>query len=159
MAEESIHILGICGSPIKGGNVEYFLSHSLKAAESLDGVRTNMITLAGHDIQECCHCNWCVSHASPEKFCALEDESIFNPNFEYFEIISRLFSIDELMTIPFPRKYHPMKGRKLEAFSKAEELGTRKLEELSPEEQAEFLSQFTEYGNGRKFKFPKKDKK
>ena len=48
-----ITVLGICGSPIKGGNTEVFLKESLKAAEATDGVKTKLISLADKDIRDC----------------------------------------------------------------------------------------------------------
>lgn len=74
MAEESIRILGICGSPVKSGNVEYFLNQSLEAVKSLKGVTVKTILLNDRQISECNHCNWCVSHASLEQFCAIKDD-------------------------------------------------------------------------------------
>jgi multimeric flavodoxin WrbA len=52
-----IKILGICGSPIKGGNTEVFLNEGLKAAESVGDVQTELISLAGKEIRDCRHCN------------------------------------------------------------------------------------------------------
>ena len=71
-----ISILGICGSPIKGGNTEVFLKESLKAAEANDGVNTELISLAGKDIKDCRHCNWCARKQEEGKFCAQEDDML-----------------------------------------------------------------------------------
>lgn len=80
MKEEPVHILGICGSPIKGGNVEYFLTESLKTVEFLDGVSIKKILLADCKVSDCRHCSWCVSHATPEKCCSIEDDmALFYP--------------------------------------------------------------------------------
>ncbi|HEX75438.1 MAG TPA: flavodoxin family protein [Dehalococcoidia bacterium] len=71
-----IEILGICGSPIKGGNTEAFLKESLKAAEATGDVRTELITLAGKEIKDCRHCNWCVKKQEEGKFCAQKDDMV-----------------------------------------------------------------------------------
>lgn len=69
-----IKIIGICGSPIKGGNTEAFLKEALKAAEETGGVTTELISLAGKDIRDCIHCNWCLSKQEEGKFCSLKDD-------------------------------------------------------------------------------------
>lgn len=69
-----IEILGICGSPVKGGNTEVFLREALKAAEETGDVRSNLIPLAGKEIRDCRHCNWCLRKQEESKFCAQEDD-------------------------------------------------------------------------------------
>jgi len=69
-----IKILGICGSPIKGGNTEAFLRESLKAAEATGNIKTELITLAGKEIKDCRHCNWCISKQEEGRFCAQKDD-------------------------------------------------------------------------------------
>jgi multimeric flavodoxin WrbA len=69
-----IKVLGICGSPIKGGNTEAFLRQSLEAAEATGDVKSELITLAGKDIKDCRHCNWCVKKQEEGKFCAQQDD-------------------------------------------------------------------------------------
>ena len=69
-----IEILGICGSPIKGGNTEVFLRRSLDAAEAGGGVKTELITLAGKEIKDCRHCNWCLRKQEEGKVCAQQDD-------------------------------------------------------------------------------------
>ena len=71
-----IKILGICGSPIKDGNTEAFLRQSLKAAEATGDVKAELITLAGREIKDCRHCNWCVNKQEEGKFCAQQDDMI-----------------------------------------------------------------------------------
>jgi multimeric flavodoxin WrbA len=70
----SINVLGICGSPIKEGNTEVFLRECLKATEAEGEVTTKLITLAGKDIKDCRHCNWCVRKQEEMKFCAQQDD-------------------------------------------------------------------------------------
>ena len=69
-----IKILGIVGSPVKKGNAESFLLEALKAAEACGGVTTELISLAGKEIRECKHCNWCVTKQSEGKFCNQSDD-------------------------------------------------------------------------------------
>ena len=71
-----IKVLGICGSPVKGGNTEVFLNESLKAAASVGDVETDLITLAGKDIKDCRHCNWCLVKQEEGKFCAQQDDMV-----------------------------------------------------------------------------------
>jgi len=73
---DDINVLGICGSPIKGGNTEHFLLEAMKVAEGMDSVKTEMITLVGKDIKDCVHCNWCLSKQEEGKFCAIEDDMV-----------------------------------------------------------------------------------
>jgi len=71
-----INVIGICGSPIKGGNTEVFLKESLKAAEASGDVKTKLITLAGKNIKDCRHCNWCFTKQEEGKFCAQQDDMV-----------------------------------------------------------------------------------
>ena len=71
-----IEILGICGSPVKGGNTEVFLKRCLEAAEASGSIRTKLITLAGKEIKDCRHCNWCVSKQEEGKVCAQQDDMV-----------------------------------------------------------------------------------
>lgn len=69
-----IEILGICGSPVKGGNTEAFLRECLKATEAEGDVQTKLISLAGKEIKDCRHCNWCLRKQEENKFCAQQDD-------------------------------------------------------------------------------------
>ncbi|MBL7209675.1 MAG: flavodoxin family protein [Dehalococcoidia bacterium] len=71
-----IKVLGICGSPIKGGNTEAFLRQSLEAAEATGYAKTELITLAGKDIKDCRHCNWCINKQEEGKPCAQQDDMV-----------------------------------------------------------------------------------
>jgi len=68
-----IFVLGICGSPIKGGNTEAYLEKALKAASGC-GARTELVALAGRSISECRHCNFCIRKQTDGVFCALKDD-------------------------------------------------------------------------------------
>jgi len=69
-----VKILGICGSPIKGGNTEVYLDEGLKGCESVSGVTAEKVILAKKDIKPCIHCNWCVSKQEEGKYCGLKDD-------------------------------------------------------------------------------------
>jgi Multimeric flavodoxin WrbA len=76
VAKVGIKILGICGSPIKGGNTEVFLREALKAAENAGAARTELISLASKEIRDCRHCNWCVTKQVEGKFCCQKDDMV-----------------------------------------------------------------------------------
>ena len=69
-----IRILGICGSPIAGGNTEVLLGRALEVARSHDGVEAEMVTLAGKRIEGCRHCNWCLGKQIEGHFCVQRDD-------------------------------------------------------------------------------------
>ena len=69
-----IKILGICGSPIKNGNTEAFLLESLRSADQLQGVTTELVSLAGKNINDCSHCNWCLTMQENGRPCAQNDD-------------------------------------------------------------------------------------
>jgi multimeric flavodoxin WrbA len=69
-----IRILGIAGSPVKGGNTEVLLKEALRAVASDPEVETRIFNLSGLEISGCRHCNWCIKNQSPEKFCSLSDD-------------------------------------------------------------------------------------
>ena len=71
-----INVLGICGSPVKGGNTEHFLKEAIKSLEGVESVKTETINLAGKDIKDCVNCNWCTRKQEVGKFCAIEDDMV-----------------------------------------------------------------------------------
>lgn len=62
-------VIGIVGSPRKGGNTEILTKHTLKAV-SEEGLDTELIPLAGLDIRPCNACMVCKS----EERCSIEDD-------------------------------------------------------------------------------------
>jgi len=72
----NINVLGVCGSPVKGGNTEALLNQALKAAGAIDGVSTEMLLLAGKQIADCRHCNWCLARQEEGKPCVIDDEMV-----------------------------------------------------------------------------------
>lgn len=76
MLEIKVKILGISGSPIKGGNCDTLVQAALSSAAEmggvLGGVETEFITLAGSNITMCNHCQWCIENMAP---CRVEDDA------------------------------------------------------------------------------------
>jgi len=68
-----IRILGIAGSPVKGGNTEALLKEALGITASDPEVQTEVLNLSGLQIAGCQHCNWCIKNQTPEKFCVVSD--------------------------------------------------------------------------------------
>lgn len=69
-----IKILGVCGSPVKQGNTEAFLETTLKAAREMEDATTEAVFLSGKDINDCRHCNWCLTGQKPGQFCQQNDD-------------------------------------------------------------------------------------
>jgi multimeric flavodoxin WrbA len=67
-----VTILGIVGSPRKGGNTEVMVRAALKAAESLGGVHTDIILMAGRKVSPCKGCHHCWFHGG---VCAIKDDA------------------------------------------------------------------------------------
>ena len=53
--------IGIVGSPRKGGNTEILTAHCLKAIAE-EGLKTQLVKLAGLDIRGCTGCGYCWKH-------------------------------------------------------------------------------------------------
>ncbi len=70
---ENIKILGICGSP-RHSNTEIMTKEALSAAESMGGVETKFLTVAGKEINGCISCFRCYFEAKPEKLCPAFDD-------------------------------------------------------------------------------------
>lgn len=67
-------MLGVCGSPVSGGNTEAFLGEALKVAGELDGVTTSAILLSQKKIGDCRQCNWCMAKQEKGRLCAAQDD-------------------------------------------------------------------------------------
>ena len=87
MIGERMKIVGISGSPRKGGNTEILIKEALKGAEE-EGCDTEFISLAGKDIKHCLGCpiDECkeeilsdVAHGSSSQFCAACDTAQIAP--------------------------------------------------------------------------------
>ena len=64
-----VKVLGIVGSPRKNGNTEFLVSHALKAIAE-EGLETELIPLAGLEIEPCTACMAC----QKEERCSIEDD-------------------------------------------------------------------------------------
>jgi multimeric flavodoxin WrbA len=62
-------VVGIVGSPRKGGNTEIATAHALKAVAE-EGLETELISLAGLEIKPCSACMAC----SKTALCAIDDD-------------------------------------------------------------------------------------
>ena len=68
-----IKILGITGSPVRGGNTETLLKEALGVTASEPEVQTEVLNLSSLQITGCQHCNWCIKNQTTDKFCAISD--------------------------------------------------------------------------------------
>jgi multimeric flavodoxin WrbA len=67
-------ILGISGSPVKKGNVDVFLASIMETAKE-NGLQSETIHLSEIKIQDCIHCNFCLTKQKAGKYCAIEDDA------------------------------------------------------------------------------------
>ncbi|HPI94400.1 MAG TPA: flavodoxin family protein [Deltaproteobacteria bacterium] len=67
-------VVGISGSPKTKGNVGAFLESIMKMA-SERGLETETVNLSKMNIQNCTHCNYCLSRQKAGKYCSLEDDA------------------------------------------------------------------------------------
>lgn len=68
MQSVPVKIVGISGSPIKGGNCDIIVQAALESAAQMEGVETEFITLADKKVAACIHCQYCVEQRVPCKF-------------------------------------------------------------------------------------------
>lgn len=66
-------ILGISGSPVKKGNVETLLNLAMKGLPAKN-IQQETVHLSGLKIQDCIHCNFCLTKQRPGKYCSLKDD-------------------------------------------------------------------------------------
>ncbi|MCG8636430.1 MAG: flavodoxin family protein [Desulfobacterales bacterium] len=67
-------IVGISGSPVKGGNTDTFLSTVMDHAGD-KGLHTETVNLAGKKIKHCTHCNFCLTRQKEDRYCSLKDDA------------------------------------------------------------------------------------
>ena len=77
-------VMGIVGSPRKGGNTEIITVHTLKAIEE-EGLDTELLPLAGMDIRGCNACYVC----RKEERCPIDDD--------FFPIYLRMKDVDGII--------------------------------------------------------------
>ncbi len=68
-----VHILGVCGSPVREGNVTALLDSALRSQDDQPGVNYRTISLADREIGDCIHCNWCLSKQKGDRRCSVKD--------------------------------------------------------------------------------------
>jgi len=68
-----IRILGISGSPVKGGNTEALLQKGLEVTQTDPEVEREVFHLSALQIAGCQHCNWCIKNQTAAKPCVLSD--------------------------------------------------------------------------------------
>jgi len=68
MGNKATKILGISGTPIKGGNCDKSVQAALESAAQLEDIETEFITLADKEIMSCKHCQHCIDHKTSCKF-------------------------------------------------------------------------------------------
>jgi multimeric flavodoxin WrbA len=68
-----IQILAVAGSPVKEGNTEALLTEALNVTSSDPEIQRAIFNLSGLAITGCQHCNWCLRHQTPEKYCVISD--------------------------------------------------------------------------------------
>lgn len=82
-----MHILGVSGSPRKGGNTELLVQTALDVCAA-EGAQTELLSLAGRPIQPCTACGGCSKVDQPQ--CTQED-----PNFE--GLIEKFMAADGIL--------------------------------------------------------------
>ncbi len=68
-----INVLGVCASPFEDSNTELLLNEAL-ASVAADDVTTEVLSLRGLKIEDCCQCDWCFSHQTEQSLCRVEDD-------------------------------------------------------------------------------------
>ena len=81
-----VRILGIVGSPRKGGNTEVMIGAALEAARGLGGVQTDIIPMAGRNVSPCKGCSHCWFKQGE---CAIKDDA--------YEIVQKMVEADGLI--------------------------------------------------------------
>lgn len=69
-----VSILGICGSPVREGNVAALLEAALRSQDGRPGVRWEILHLADLRVEGCVHCNWCLRKQEGERRCSRQDD-------------------------------------------------------------------------------------
>jgi multimeric flavodoxin WrbA len=67
-----VNILGISGTPVKEGNCDKLVQAALYAAEEIEDVETEFVSLAGKKIAVCEHCQYCINSRT---YCRIQDDA------------------------------------------------------------------------------------
>jgi multimeric flavodoxin WrbA len=96
-----MHVLGISGSPKKGGNTFQYLQRAFEATTG-DDVETEIVEVAGLKYEDCNHCNWCQRNKTEDRICKQDDDA--EP------VLQKIKSADVLV-VASPAYYGRMTGR------------------------------------------------
>ncbi len=80
----NVKVIGICGSPRKGGNTEYFTKLTLDVLEK-ENIETEFVGLRDKNISECTGCYACVK----ERECIIKDD--------FQEIFNKMLKVDGII--------------------------------------------------------------
>lgn len=69
----NIKIFGVSGSPVADGNVDTFLSMTIKSIDR-PGVAIETASLSGFKVEDCRHCNFCRHNQKNGRYCAIDDD-------------------------------------------------------------------------------------
>jgi len=94
-------VLGISGSPKKDGNTHLFLTRALESLDDPD-TQIQIIDLAGKNIADCVHCNWCLKNNDDSRICVQKDDA---------EEILRAIRNADVLVLASPAYYGRMTAR------------------------------------------------
>lgn len=69
-----LSILGLSGSPVKEGNVEFLLKNMIDSVQGND-ITSDIINLSKMDILDCKHCNFCLKKQTIDRYCSINDDA------------------------------------------------------------------------------------
>ncbi|MBC7253347.1 MAG: flavodoxin family protein [Actinobacteria bacterium] len=69
-----VSILGVCGSPVREGNVAALLEAALRGLDGIPGVNREVLHLADLRVEDCVHCNWCLRNQEGGRRCSRKDD-------------------------------------------------------------------------------------
>ena len=69
-----IKLLGVSGSRVKNGNMEVLLEEAFSQVQQDEELETELIYLAGKEINPCNHYNWCIKSQTEDKYCTQDDD-------------------------------------------------------------------------------------
>ena len=69
-----LKLIAISSSPVKKGNAEHLTAHMIETAAQ-KGCMTESFYLSELKIEECLHCNSCISKQKEGRYCVIEDDA------------------------------------------------------------------------------------
>lgn len=69
-----LKVLGVSASPVKKGNTETFLERTLQSVSN-KGLQYDIVNLSRLKVQDCKHCNYCLTKQEAGRYCALKDDA------------------------------------------------------------------------------------